>query len=227
MRLLSIGLLLLCLVSAETRANDRIVEAARQYLVERFDLDPNASTVTMRENKSFETVLPTDDIHVYSTTSRPPRGVYGLKFEIIRDGSVVKTISSPVRVTLWADAFIATRRIRKDEQVGQEDFRIERIDATKCYDKLRSITESLDGMRAGRMIMSGKALEHGMLESIPVINRGDKISIKCRVGAMDIMTTGVAKEDGCLGDQINVVNIQTKRKIVAVVDGPGVAVVRQ
>jgi flagella basal body P-ring formation protein FlgA len=181
----------------------------------------------MRKNRSFDTVLPTDEIHVYSTTSRPPRGVYGLKYEIIRDGSVVRTISSPVRVTLWADAFVATRRIKKGERTSLSDFRVERIDATKCYDKLRSVSEPLDGMRAGRMIMSGKALERGMLQRIPVINRGDEISIKCRVGAMDIMTTGIAKEDGCLGDQINVVNIQTKRKIVAVVDGPGVAVVRQ
>ncbi len=227
MRTLSIGLLLFCLVSSGIQASDRVLKAAKQYLIERFDLDPDASSVTMRDNRSFDIVLPTDEIHVYSTTSRPPRGVYGLKFEIIRDGSVIKTISSPVRVTLWANAFIASRRIKKGEKINPSDFRIEKIDATKSIERLRNVSEPLEGMRAARTIPSGKPLERGMLQPIPVISRGDKIAIKCTVGAMDIMTTGVAKEDGSLGEQIDVVNVQTKRKIVAIVDGPGVAVVRQ
>jgi flagella basal body P-ring formation protein FlgA len=66
-----------------------------------------------------------------------------------------------------------------------------------------------------------------MLEPIPVISRGDEVVIKCDVGALEISTTGIAKDDGLPGDQITVQNKSTHQRVNAEVLSAGVVVVRR
>ena len=198
--------LMCCLTASSLIANDMVTDAARQYIINRFQLDPDMVTVSMRENRSFDCLLPGDSLDVYAISDAPPRGSCALKFDVIRDGAIVKTISASVNVAIWDYVYIATRSIKRGEAVSIADLATEKRDVTRVFDKVVVTGSSVEGMRAARSIHAGKPLERDMLEPIPVINRGDEVVIKCDVGALEISTTGIAKDDGLPGDQITVQN---------------------
>jgi flagella basal body P-ring formation protein FlgA len=212
-------------MGTEANAANRVVETAQAYLIERYELDPESVTLQMRENRSFDQLRPTDSLRVYSTSSSPPRGSWPLKFDIIRDGVIVKTISTSARVLLSMDAYVARSRIRRGETICPEHLSIERRDVTAKFDRMVRIGDSLNAVRARRTINTGTVIESDMIEPIPVICRGDEVQIVCDVGNMQITTAGIAKEDGLRGNNIEVMNKSTRRRITAVVESPGVVVV--
>ena len=225
MKAISTGLVLLCLIGTEAMAENRVVESVRDYIVERFDLDAESITVEMRGNRSFDSLLPTDSLTVYSTSSSPPRGSYPVKFDIVRDGIIVKTISASARVALWADAYVARKKIRRGETIDTDDIFVERRDVTKYFHKIVQTTNSFSDARAKRTINAGSVIVSDMVEPIPMVSRGEEVLIRCDVGNMEITTTGIAREDGLRGDRIEVANKRTRKRITAEVESPGVVCV--
>lgn len=219
------GLLLICLVWGELVAEDRVIEAARAYIKDRFNLDQGAISVTMRENRSFDDLRAGDLIHAYSVSTSPPRGSYPMKFDILRDGLTLKTVSASVTVTLWADAYVARTRIARGDAIDSADLFVERREVTRILDKVLPLTVSLSSVRAARVINAGTVIEAGMIEPIPDILRGDEVVIKYDLGAMEIRTTGTAKQDGLRGELIEVINRSTRKRITAEVESPGVVTV--
>ena len=227
MKLVNIALLFICLIGTEAQADNRVVDAARSYVIERLDFDPNSVIVSMRDNKSLNDLLPTDSIHVYSTSNSPPRGSCSLKFDIIRDGMIIKTVSAPVKITLWADVYISKRKIKRGKSINLADLAVERHDVTSYFDKAIRVDYSFDNVRAKRSIPAGKMIVYDVIEPIPIVCRGEKVVIRCDVGKMEISTTGTAKEDGYLGETIEVINKNTRKRVSAEVEGPGVVIVRR
>jgi flagella basal body P-ring formation protein FlgA len=225
MKAISTGLVLLCLIGTEATAESRIVETVRDYIVDRFDLDEESITIEMRDNRSFDCLLSTDSLKAYSTSSTPPRGSYPVKFDIIRDGITVKTISTSVRVALWADSWVARKRIKRGETVDIGNLFVERRDVTRHFGKLVQAAHSFSDIRAKRTINAGSVIVSDMVEPIPMVSRGEEVLIRCDVGNMEITTTGIAKENGLQGDRIEVANKSTKRRITAEVESPGVVYV--
>jgi len=222
MKAVSTALVLLCLIGVEAAAENRIVESVRDYVVERFDLDPESIAVEMRENRSFDALLPTDSLRVYSISSSPPRGSYPVKFDVVRGGVIVKTISASARVAFWKDTYVSRRKVKRGEIVGPDDVFVENRDVTRNFDQVVQTTDPLAAVRAKRTINAGAIIESDMIEPIPMVCRGEEVLIRCDVGSLQITTTGVAKEDGLHGDKIEVINKDTRKRIVAEVESPGV-----
>ncbi len=228
MKYFNIGLLILiCLTGSEILANERVLNATRDYIVTRFDLDPESVVVSVRKNRSFDELRPTDSLRVYSNMTSPPRGSYSLKYDIVRNGVTIKTLSSSARVRIYEEAYVANRKIDRGEDIDPGDFRVERCDVTYDLDKIVRPSVKLDSMRADKTIRAGEALEYRMVERIPVIARGDEVVIRCAIGSLDISTLGVAKEDGCVGDRINVMNKETRKRLQAEVESEGVVIVNR
>ncbi len=225
MKAACMGLLLSCLLLAEAAADDRVPEAAGAYIVSRFNLDPNAVSVTIRENRSFDDLEPTDSLVAYSRSTSPPRGNYPMKFDIVRDGAIVKTVSASVQVSLWMNAYVASKRIARGLPLDRSDLFVERRDVTRIFDKVLPLTASLASVRAAKVINAGSVIEADMIEPIPDVLRGDEVVIKCNLGAMEIRTIGTAREDGLRGDEIEVMNKSTRKRITAEVESPGVVTV--
>jgi len=228
MKYFNIGLLILfCLTGSEILANERIVDATKDYIVERFNLSPESVVISVRENRSFDELRPSDSLRVYSNMTSPPRGSYSLKYDIIRDGVIIKTLSSSATVRIYEDAYVANRKISRGEDINPDDFRIERCDVTYDLDQIVRPNVKLDSMRADKTIRAGDALEYQMIERIPVVERGDEVIIRCSIGALDISTIGIAKEDGCVGDRIDVMNKETRKRLQAEVESQGVVIVNR
>lgn len=70
----------------------------------------------------------------------------------------------------------------------------------------------LIGARLKRRIRNGQPIQSNML---CFVCKGDRITILAQAGGMRVKTAGIAKQDGVIGDNIQVVNASSKKSLIA------------
>jgi flagella basal body P-ring formation protein FlgA len=112
---------------------------------------------------------------------------------------------------------VAKRSIKKDDIITPADFEYQ---ARNVFD-LKSDFILSDQVIKGKMlripIRKGSVLTQSMLADLPLIKKGDVVSLVAQNDAMIIVTTGVSKEDGFENQLIKVENISSGRLIKGVV----------
>ena len=81
----------------------------------------------------------------------------------------------------------------------------------------------LVGARIKHRVRQGQPVQSNML---CFICEGDRITISAEVGGMQVKTSGIAKQDGVIGDTISVVNANSQKTVVAEVASTEKVVVR-
>ena len=78
------------------------------------------------------------------------------------------------------------------------------------------------GQRAKRFLSAGTVIEAALLESIPLVTRGQLVTLTSTVGAIRVVTSVTAMKEVRLGETIPVRSVENKRReFEAVVVGPG------
>lgn len=116
---------------------------------------------------------------------------------------------------------VPVRDLRKGAILGAGDFREVQRDAARIpRDVVRDVSE-IEGLRAKRSLRKDHPVRNSQLESIPLVERGDRVQIVLQAGALQINATGKAREAGALGEWIRVVNVDSKRELSGRVDAEG------
>jgi len=69
------------------------------------------------------------------------------------------------------------------------------------------------GQKLKRSVREGKPIYSYQIEPAELIKKGDKVNIAARMGALTVMTSGIALNDGQKGEQIDVENVRSSRVI--------------
>jgi flagellar basal body P-ring formation protein FlgA len=77
------------------------------------------------------------------------------------------------------------------------------------------------GMAAKNTLRAGQALHEVDLRKPALVQRSDSVTIIYEAPGMVLTLRGEAQESGALGDQISVMNAQSKRVVQGIVSGPG------
>ena len=85
---------------------------------------------------------------------------------------------------------------------------------------LRSIPE---GHRLMRAVVSGKILTRGDLETIPLVQSGDKVRLTATRDDLTISVDTTARSKAGLGDRVRLESPGGRRPVTAIVTGPGEA----
>ncbi|NCC67884.1 MAG: flagellar basal body P-ring formation protein FlgA, partial [Clostridia bacterium] len=106
-----------------------------------------------------------------------------------------------------------------------DDLVVGRMDLARAPSGGFSDPKQVVGRRASRMIAAQTVVTDRMIENPPLVKRGDSVTIVAQGGGVRATAAGKARQKGCLGDRIAVVNLDSQRTIYAqVVDGRTVAV---
>lgn len=157
-----------------------------------------------------------------STRSTPPfRGRISVTVGLyVGDQLVKRAVVSP-NVELVDRIVVAARPFVKGRVVQQEDLRyVSRDRATSPPDVARNL-ESIVGLRAKRSISADQTVRNGDFESVPVVERGDRVTLVLIQGPLLIQSAGLARETGGLGDWIRVLNVDSKRELTGRIDREG------
>ena len=72
--------------------------------------------------------------------------------------------------------------------------------------------EDVVGARLKYRVREGQPVQANML---CFICKGDRITISANAGAMKVKTSGIARQDGVIGDTIEVVNSSSNKSVIA------------
>lgn len=123
----------------------------------------------------------------------------------------------PVQVTVTRSVVVAARSMARDTVLAPGDVRLaESVAGSAPTGTLRDPAFAV-GRRLKRQVNEGQALTAGLLVAATVIQRGQDVSVEARSGGLQVRMAGVARQDGALGDIIDVESKASGRVIQGVV----------
>jgi flagella basal body P-ring formation protein FlgA len=150
-------------------------------------------------------------------------GLVQLAVDVTAEGRVLQTVPLIAQVTMIRRVVVAHRPINQDAAIVASDVELVPVSFTRL-DKLglRDAAQAV-GQRAKRFISAGTVLDPAMLETVPLVTRGQLVTLTSVCGSVRVVTTGKAMADGLLGDVIKVRASDNRRiELEAAVVGPGV-----
>ncbi len=151
-----------------------------------------------------------------------PLGLIQLEIEVLTGGRMVQTVPMVVQVSMIRNVLVARRSINQGATVQAQDVKRVSLSFTRL-DKLgmNDVARAL-GMRAKRFISAGSLIDTGMFESVPLVTRGQLVTLTSVNGAVRVVTSAKALGDGLLGETITVRAAENRRlELDAVVVGRG------
>ena len=155
------------------------------------------------------------------TPSRPnimSSSSFSIQFAV--DNKPASTCVVYAKVTAYAEVATARTTLHKGDVVTEAAVVLEKQRIDRLRNPVMGIDEIL-GMQVAKTINAGNAIEHDQITSPAVIKEGDQVKIFARKGALNITTNGIARQDGRLGESIQVRNNSSNKTIHCRVDGPG------
>lgn len=125
------------------------------------------------------------------------------------------------RVQVLAEVLVATRPLARGVPLTPDDFLRRRQDlATATSGALTDPAQAL-GRRLRYPVAPGAVLTAGLLESAPLVRRGQTVTLVSGSGGFEVRATGEALADGGHGQTIRVRNRETRRVLEGAVEANG------
>ncbi|MFQ5412872.1 MAG: flagellar basal body P-ring formation chaperone FlgA [Phycisphaerae bacterium] len=153
--------------------------------------------------------------------SGPVLGLVGIEVDVVADGHVVQTVPLVAKVTMLRDVVVARRVINQDATIRASDVEVVPMSFTRLERTGLADVAQVVGQRAKRLVPAGAMIEASKLEAVPLVTRGQLVTLVSAVGAVRVVTSAKATESGFLGDAIRVRSAdKQRREYDAVVVGP-------
>lgn len=204
-------------------AVDRVRADLERFIAER--VESESAEIALPALGAFDydvSQLPGELRTQLSTQSPTPfRGRISIAVALfVGDQLVKRAVVSPY-VAIPDRFVIAARPLARGHVVALDDLAtVSRDRAASPSDAARDL-DSLVGMRLKRSVAGDQLLRAGDFEPVPVVDRGDRVTIVLEKGPLLIQAVGRAQEKGATGDWIRVVNLDSKRELTGRVDREG------
>ena len=181
-----------------------------------FDIELSSIPDPIEMNSDREHELSLSDVvlnprtKTFTARLHTPRGSTGDSRHLILSGRIHEMVTIPV----------LTRSLARKEVIQPRDVSWKRLPAMSHAGGL-VITEIDDaiGMELRRPLRAGQAIRSRDLKKPVLVGRGDLVLLELKTQAMFLTSRGKALEDGSLGENIRIENMQSKRTITGTVVG--------
>lgn len=159
------------------------------------------------------------------TSTEPAPGRISLRMNIVdAHGSVSKRLTGNVFADVWVTVACASRPLNRGDIVNPGDVSFERKNLAYLRD---NVWDGRTGpWRVRSSVGQGQPILMRVLEGIPVVSRGDQVSLVYQGQHVTLSVPVQVLEDGQKGDSIMVRNMRSRKEIVGVVQDGGTVVVR-
>ena len=151
-----------------------------------------------------------------------PLGLIPLEVDVLADGRTVQTVPLVVQVTMIHPSLVARRAINQGATIQASDVELvpltfTRLDRLGMNDPARAV-----GQRCKKFHAAGSLIQKSDIEAVPIVVRGQLVTLASVSGSVRVVTTARAAADGLLGDVIKVRAVENKRiEYDATIVGPG------
>jgi flagella basal body P-ring formation protein FlgA len=119
------------------------------------------------------------------------------------------------------EAAVLTRPVAQNEILKRSDFATIRRPKTELASNPLTNPEEAAGLAARRALRPGQLIRLTDLMKPELVQKNESVTISYQVPGIVLTVRGQALEAGAQGDVINVLNVQSKKTVSAIVTGPG------
>lgn len=203
------------IASSQKLNMEEVTQIARMSLLEKIDSSKRIEIEPFGTIKDI--ILPAGKVEyqVSAVQSQNFRNQVYIPVDIKINGTKYRTIKVGFRIHRFANVIITTRSLPGYYILTFHDVRMEEREVT--YINPIPLEEVI-GKRLKTAVPEGKILTYDLIETPPLIKRGDVVTIKREDEFLSISAKGMAKQDGRLGDKIQIENTISKKIITGVVE---------
>ncbi len=128
-------------------------------------------------------------------------------------------------ITLEVPVLVTTRALKKGDTLTAADVTHRLENVSKSRGDYMTNLAALKGQTLRRSISAGTVLEPEFFERTAIIRQGDRVAIISGNRGFRITVTGVAQQDGAMGETIRVKNSSSGKTLTGTVEGVGEVVV--
>ena len=151
-----------------------------------------------------------------------PLGLIPVEVDVVADGVTLQTVPLVVQVTMTRAVLVARRSINQDAAISASDVELVRLGFVRVDELGLDDAAVAVGQRAKRVIAAGTMIESDMLAPVPLVLRGQLVTVNSVSGPVRVVTTGKAMGDGLLDETVKVKTVDDRRsEFDAIVIGPG------
>lgn len=131
-------------------------------------------------------------------------GLLSLEIDVLEAGKVARTIPMVAEVGLTKGVVVARRPINRGTAIRPEDIAVEPRRFNKAEDVGLAATGLVVNRQAKRYIARGEMLTGRDVQPMPLVKRGDYVTVWFKRGDLTIRGGAKALQEGCQGERIEV-----------------------
>jgi len=128
---------------------------------------------------------------------------------------IEKRMMVTAMVEVLVNAVVTTRPLGRFKPIEESDVEVRPVDVSGLPSDYIADPEVVLGKRTRRLLDANTVLRPDLVESQPIVKRGDRVRIIVESPGMRITAVGEVKQNGCLGERIPVANLDTNKVIQA------------
>jgi flagella basal body P-ring formation protein FlgA len=144
-----------------------------------------------------------------------------------RHGATLRPIAADIKDNAFPVA-VAVQPIARGSVITAADVQLQQASSAPQTTSRRTPITSLDeliGMEARQAIQPGTTIMSDYVQAPLLVKRGEIITVVSQAGGIRVRTTARAREDGALGELVQVETLKTRERYDARVTGPRAAAV--
>ena len=199
--------------SSTTVGREQVEEILRAWI--RQQAGEGVRVKEIRVNESL--VLPQGPVatRVLAPKSTELVGTVPLTVTFKVDGDAERRLSATVSLERMTRVVVARRPLGRFKPVDPEDVEVRAVDAAGLPHDCITDPAEVIGKRTRRLVDSGAALRHDMVESPPLVKNGDRVRIVAESEGLRISAFGQVKQRGAQGELIPVMNLDSNKVVQA------------
>lgn len=168
------------------------------------------------------------EIHGYANTIIPPGKLsceVKVSGQIYRGGSIpvsmiirvdqqeVKELRFRAQIEIEADVVMSRNYLQKHKIIGEKDVQLVRKNITRLPQDFVSRLDEVLGKRTTLSLNGQEILRQSMIESPPLVRKGDRVVLLIENDYFRITSLGEVKEEGRRGERVKLMNISSKKEV--------------
>jgi flagella basal body P-ring formation protein FlgA len=195
---------------------ERIEQIVTAFIQQQFA--GKGQTVRIKEIRGAEPVLlPKGSLshQVAAPRNSALSGSLPLTVTLKVNDEIEKRMMVTAVVEVLVNAVVTTRPLGRFKPIEESDVEVRPVDVSGLPSDYIADPEVVLGKRTRRLLDANTVLRPDLVESQPIVKRGDRVRIIIESPGMRITALGEVKQNGCLGERIPVANLDTNKVIQA------------
>jgi flagella basal body P-ring formation protein FlgA len=130
-----------------------------------------------------------------------------------------------LRVKLFNKVLVAATTIERKQEISGKDITSKLVDVSQLQGTPLTSLAEISDLRSKIHIAPGTILVKEMMENIPVVKFGERVTASLVYGNVLVTTEAVVKQEGSIGDIVSIVTSNNKEFKAKVIDSQNVSII--